>query len=413
MAEKLKITWDDLKSQKVEAKLKQQEILRQTQEHYQSAPAPQSLHRHQRTSLWYNTLVYMSLFGALGGLLGWGCGQLLHIRPNIKAEAADFVHQQRSIQEAVLRGLLTPAEAEANLSVIRASAQNNPYFLVFTDTSLSDAEKDAAIQRIAQQERTKDFVANILSFGVSGLLVALCLAAAEPLVERNFHAAALNGGIGAVLGLLGGVVVCLIQSRLEQWILPDPLNTQLLHRMMARSASWGVVGLFLTVAPGVMLRNMRRMIVGLAGGLLGGIVGGLLFDPIIKATQSESLSRLAGLLAIGIIAGVGTGLLESAAKSGWLKVVSGVIAGKQFVLYRNPTYLGSSPHCQVYLFKDPKVGKRHAAVHMLPGGFELENLPLGGATLLNAQPVTRARLRNGDRIQVGSFIFQFFEKTKQ
>ena len=32
----------------------------------------------------------------------------------------------------------------------------------------------------------------------------------------------------------------------------------------------------------------------------------------------------------------------------------GLIAGKQFVLYRDPTYIGSAPNCHVYLFKDPQ-----------------------------------------------------------
>ena len=36
-------------------------------------------------------------------------------------------------------------------------------------------------------------------------------------------------------------------------------------------------------------------------------------------------------------------LIENVIKSGWFKVEEGVIAGKQFVLYRNPTYIGSSP----------------------------------------------------------------------
>ena len=73
------------------------------------------------------------------------------------------------------------------------------------------------------------------------------------------------------------------------------------------------------------------------------------------------ISRLIALLAIGVVAGLATGLLENVVKAGWLKVTSGVIAGKQFILYRNPTYIGSSPDCQIYLFKDTQVGKRHAA----------------------------------------------------
>jgi len=90
----------------------------------------------------------------------------------------------------------------------------------------------------------------------------------------------------------------------------------------------------------------------------------LLFAPVASlvdydfvnrfVTNGELLSRLVGTLAIGIVAGVATGLLENVVKSGWLKVIDGLIAGKQFVLYRNPTYIGASPHCHIYLFKDPR-----------------------------------------------------------
>ena len=105
-----------------------------------------------------------------------------------------------------------------------------------------------------------------------------------------------------------------------------------------------------------------------------------------------------------------TALVENVAKSGWLRVLTGLIAGKQFILYRNPTYIGSSPDCEIYLFKDRQVGPRHAAIHLVRGGFELEDLPLGAATLVNGKPVSRMRLRHGDRISIGSSSFLFQEK---
>ena len=152
--------------------------------------------------------------------------------------------------------------------------------------------------------------------------------------------------------------------------------------------------------------------IGMIGGLVGGIIGGVLFDPLARATGNVHLSRLLAIIVIGVVAGVGTGLIENAAKSGWFKVTSGLIAGKQFVLYRNPTYIGSSPQCHIYLFKDPQVGKRHAAIHVLPGGFEIEDLPLGAKTVVNGNSVTRARLRNGDKVSIGATTFNFQEKPR-
>ena len=181
-------------------------------------------------------------------------------------------------------------------------------------------------------------------------------------------------------------------------------------QIFARIVQWAVVGLFLSVAPGVVMRNFKKLLIGLAGGVLGGIVGGALYDPIWKLTGNPDIGRLVGLVAIGLVAGFGSALVENAARSGWLKVTHGLIAGKQFILYRNPTFIGSSPDNQIYLFKDPQVGRRHAAIHLLQGGFELEDLPLGAATLINGKPVSRVRLRSGDQVQIGGTRFLFQEK---
>ncbi len=89
-----------------------------------------------------------------------------------------------------------------------------------------------------------------------------------------------------------------------------------------------------------------------------------------------------------------------------------MIAGKQFVLYRNPTYIGSAPNCHVYLFRDPAVGRRHAAIHVVPGGFDLEDLPLGDTTKLNGKPIKRARLQNNDVIEIGSTALTFNERVR-
>ncbi|HMO25262.1 MAG TPA: FHA domain-containing protein, partial [Tepidisphaeraceae bacterium] len=113
---------------------------------------------------------------------------------------------------------------------------------------------------------------------------------------------------------------------------------------------------------------------------------------------------------IGLLAGLSAAIVENAAKQGWFKVSEGLIAGKQFILYRNPTFIGSAPLSHIYLFRDPQVGRRHAAVHVIPGGYEIENLPLRGATMINGKPVTRQRPRPGDRVQVGRTVFTFFEK---
>jgi hypothetical protein len=145
--------------------------------------------------------------------------------------------------------------------------------------------------------------------------------------------------------------------------------------------------------------------------LIGGVIGGLLFGPLTDGTGSELVARLAAVAAIGGCTGLATALVEDAVKDGWLRVTAGPIAGKQFVLYRDPTYIGSAPNSHIFLFNDDQVGRRHAAVHKVPGGFEIENLPLGGPTSVNGRPVRRAKLLRNDVLEIGKTRFTFGEKV--
>jgi len=411
--EKLTVTWDDLQTEKVEEKIKRQEGLAIVQQQYKSAPAPEALLRHKKTSWLYNAAFYMSFFGLIGGLLGWGCGELLHFGPNLKMQARELIGQEEEIMTVFHRGDLTREESDATLEQVRHVGRNNPYFVVYNDPSLNDRQKEEETERIERQDQWKQFVANVLFYGACGMMISLCLGAAESIVERNTQAAIINASVGAMLGLFGGLLVSLFVDRIYQFALGSAMSgeTSLSRQMLARAASWGVLGLFLSLAPGIVLRNLRRLAIGAAGGLIGGVIGGILFEPVARLTHDQMLSRLVGMVAIGLVGGLGTGLIENAAKSGWLRVTEGLIAGKQFVLYRNPTYLGSSPHCQIYLFKDKNIGRRHAAVHIIKGGFEIEDLPLGGPTHVNGKPVSRQRLHDRDEIQIGGTRFLFQERA--
>ena len=407
---KITISWDELRTRRVEQRLGQMDALKRNREYASLTGAPEPPAAPRLRGLWYNTVVYMSVFGLLGGLLAWGCGALLHFRPSARLEAAELMQAATEIRRAADAARITPHEKTAMLDQLARDGRRNPYFVVFMDESMSDADKQARVRAVAARDRKKQFISDVLAFGVSGMLLAVFLAVAEPAVSRNLPGSIVNGSVGATMGLIGGVVVALFAERLYHALGGSDGSIATARQILARVAQWAVVGLFLTIAPGILMRNVKKLLCGIAGGVIGGVVGGLLFDPIAIAFQSPDVSRLIGLCAIGAVAGAASGMIENAAKSGWLKVTQGLIAGKQFILYRNPTFIGSSPENQIYLFKDQQVGRRHAAVHIVNGGFELEDLPLGAETLVNGRPVTRARLRNGDQVQVGATRFLFQEK---
>jgi Inner membrane component of T3SS, cytoplasmic domain len=413
--EKLQIQWDDLKTRKVDQRLKEQEALERNRRQAEMNPLSAQVEKPVGRSIWYNPIFTMAVFGLLGGLLAWGGGEILRFRPDPKTQADEQVKEINDLLKRSQSGQIGTSDADDAIAVLSSQYKSNPYFSIYTNASLTKAQKNQRVADLNRREAVKNFITNVLSFGLSGTLIATCLSIAEPTVDRNRRGMLVNGAAGASLGLVGGVVVSLFVEQLYNALVDSvgESNSSQFPTIIARAITWAILGVFLTIAPGLVMRNGKKFAIGVVGGLLGGLVGGALFDPVAMATDGNThISRLVALLAIGVVAGASTGLIENAAKSGWLKVTAGLIAGKQFILYRNPTFIGSGPECQIYLFRDAKVGRRHAALHIVPGGFELENLPLGATTLVNGKSIERVRLRNGDKIQVGATVFSFAEKEK-
>jgi hypothetical protein len=408
------ISWDELGTRKVDQRLREEQALGRNRAYAQLDDSQVAGAAQVKFGLMHNTIFFMAVLGIIGGFLAWGCGLLTQFK-SAEQQAADLLRGMRRIQFQHDQQLLTDAQAEESLALVREQGRKNPYFTILSDPHLTFEQQTQRLSQVGRRASLKRFALNVVSFGLSGMLLALCLGIAEPLTERNMPALVRNGALGAGLGLLGGVVVSLFVDRLYQAAAgshPSDSSNFTFRDVIARMLAWGVLGLFLTIGPGVLLRNQRKLIIGAAGGLIGGVLGGMLFDPIGYFAGAQ-VSRLIALMAIGGLAGVATGLIENVAKTGWLRVTRGFIAGKQFILYRNPTYIGSAPDSQIYLFRDPHVGRRHAALHLVPGGVEIEDLPLGAETRVNGTPVSRLRLRNGDQIEIGSSTFLFQEKMKK
>jgi hypothetical protein len=409
----ISISWDDLNTRKVDQRLREQHALTRNRAYARMDADALPVASTSRTSLLNNTIFTMAMLGLVGGVLAWGCGFLLQFKPE-EQQAIELVRSIEHIEVERSTGAIGKPEAAASIELLRGEGQGNSYFDAITDSKLDAAQHRARIVELQHRAEFKRFLMNALTFGLSGMLLATCLGVAEPLTERNLPRAVRNGALGAVLGLIGGVTVSLFVDKIYHavggGISPDPEHLSL-RDVLARACAWGVLGLFLAAGPGVLMGNIKKILIGLAGGLIGGAIGGALFAPVNIAAGPE-ISRLVALIAIGVLAGMGTGLIENVTKAGWLKVTTGLIAGKQFILYRNPTYIGSAPECQIYLFKDPNVGRRHAALHLVPGGIELEDLPLGERTKVNGHRVLRARLRHGDQIAIGATTFLFQEKTR-
>jgi len=409
--DKIQISWTDLKTSKVEKHVRQQQAMLRNRRYSQMTSDDLPV-AHAPSPIWYNPIFLLTAFGLLGGLLAWSGGALMHLAPDRQQQAAQALASIDDIRKLVRTSPngygITPQQADDAIYNVVLNAGDNPYLKVEMETSFTLQEKQARLDALEQADHWKNLIAHILGFGMAGVFISICLSVAEPVIDRNVHAAVINGSVGAALGLAGGLAASLVVDRVYRAF--GGAEHGLLRQYLAQSVSWAVLGTFLASAPGLVVKNRKRFLIGLAGGAVGGAVGGILLDPLSRATSSAEFGRLAAMCCIGAVAGAATGILEHAARTGWLKVTAGVIAGKQFILYRDPTYIGSAPDCQIYLFRDPKVGRRHAAIHLLQGRIEIEDLPLGGQTVINGKPIVRQRLCHGDRIAIGSTTFLFQEK---
>jgi hypothetical protein len=362
MSDKISISLDEINSPQVDAKIRIDAAMLQTAQHqqqvqqnYKSTPANQG-------NIFYKAAVYLALFGLGFGFIGWCASEV-------------FMQAREHMIMEIIQG------------------------------NTDGMDEDEAIATL--------FGLNILWYAAICIFISIGLSIADSLIERNYSVAVIRGLIALGISIVISPVACIAAELLYNALGGGRLETNFAVQMFARALAWLFIGCFVGMAPGIVMRSWKKFGYGVAGGAVGGLLGGLLFDPISIATQTGVLSRLVGIVGFGVLAGISIGLIEEAAKQGWLKVVAGVITGKQFIIYKNPTVIGSSPKCEIYLFKDTSVMPQHAAIRQQGNSYIIEQVDFRVPLFINGQPVQRHTLRNGDQIGIGKSLFVFGTKEIQ
>ena len=270
----------------------------------------------------------------------------------------------------------------------------------------------------------RNTLAAIFWFAITGGIIALMIGAVEGIVCLNLRQAIICGGIGMGIGFAGGLLgiipagllYAVANSMMVEFIddsafttINDMHGLPFFMQIVSRSLAWGVVGMSLALGQGIVRKSKKMVINGLLGGCIGGLLGGLLFDPLAKLTGNEGaeLSRCVGLITVGFLAGLLIGLVEQLSKEAWLLMKTGPLAGKQFIVYKHQTTIGSSPKCDIYLFKDRLVGEEHARLVRIGRTYELEGRHESGHTLVNGVEIQKRILRSGDLIKIGSTELEY------
>jgi hypothetical protein len=185
-----------------------------------------------------------------------------------------------------------------------------------------------------------------------------------------------------------------------------------------RSAAWACIGAAAGFGMNLVRSTRTQLRNSVIGGALGGALGGMFFDPIDRFFGSSlfvgsSTSRFVGQLAVGLSIGVFVALVERLGREAWLRVRTGPLAGKSFILYKSPSILGSSPQSDVYLYKDADIDPSHVAIHRVGTVYEIEDLGTRMGTSVGGSQIRRRRLISGDQIVIGSTILDFEERQKR
>jgi hypothetical protein len=248
------------------------------------------------------------------------------------------------------------------------------------------------------------------------MFTCLGLGVAESIVERSGKKALIRGLLSLALGIVFGFifdrfanVIYMIGREIIASLGVETNRNPAFW--LVRGIAWAVFGVAGGIVYGLVDRSGRKTKYGILGGLIGAGLGGTLFDPISFVTRSgsASVSRAVGFGLLGLATGVAIGIVESALKDRWLYVASGPLAGKQFILYKPITIIGSSQASDIYLFKDTSILPQHAAIELRGAQTFLRS---DGPVVVSGAPARNRALQSGDLIQIGRYAFHFRERQR-
>jgi serine/threonine-protein kinase len=79
--------------------------------------------------------------------------------------------------------------------------------------------------------------------------------------------------------------------------------------------------------------------------------------------------------------------------------------GKQVRLFHRVTVIGRAPECDLVV-KAPDISKRHCRILLGPDEVVVEDLGSSNGTFVNGEQIERARLKDGDNLDLGGHVFQ-------
>jgi hypothetical protein len=237
-----------------------------------------------------------------------------------------------------------------------------------------------------------------------GLSIGLLIGVGEGLLTRNLVLAAKSGLASAGLGFAAGAIGLPLSEGLFQLSGAG---------LVGRAVGWGLFGLILGLAEGVVGRSQAWK--GMLGGFLGGALGGILLEGMNRLLKNSLIGKALGLVLLGACVGAFISLIVVLLARAWLEVRSGKLKGTEFILdkfmrAKGPAIaIGSSPLKSEIVLPDPDIAPQHAMLTGDGTSFTLKDLSLEG-TFVNQRRIERTRLANNTTIRMGNTEMVYHEK---
>lgn len=133
---------------------------------------------------------------------------------------------------------------------------------------------------------------------------------------------------------------------------------------------------------------------------------GLVGPPEVELEVDETLARGRFRCVASFVEGPGeVPPAVPAAGEGGLVLLDGERVADTFRL-RQATTIGRTPGCEIVI-DDPAASRQHVRISRRDDGYVVSDLGSTNGTLVNGDPVTERLLVDGDRITIGSTVFEF------
>ncbi len=260
---------------------------------------------------------------------------------------------------------------------------------------------------LSGQARFPSYLVFLVVLGaVTGAVIGAFFGAAEGITSRIKPRVPAGMLLGAVVGCVGGAAGLLV-GQAALWIIGESFlrsyaSFRLVVLPVSRAIGWGALGIFIGATEGVRAGSARKIGVGVLGGLAGGLIGGFALEYARVLSPGFIWWRLLGFVILGLSISLLYALVESGLSLGVLRVLTGPLKGKEYLLNQNRMRLGRSRRNEIALPDYEDLADVQARIRIRRGEVMLSNVAPGPSLLVNEKKVEETKLKLGDVIRIGS-----------